>query len=167
MSCQLAATLKSLRQSILVIGYGNPLCSDDGVGQLIARAVAAWNMPNVDAIAVHQLTPELTERLEGADSVIFVDAYPATREHTVQVRPLEAAEVGMSAGHWCEPQVLLAMSKALWGYHPQAWWVMVPSINFELGEYLSPVAEQGMEAALHEVEYLIKVARTEPCMKLA
>ncbi|MGA7932301.1 MAG: hydrogenase maturation protease [Kovacikia sp.] len=166
MDCHLAATLKSLHQSILVIGYGNPLRRDDGVGQQIAKQIATWNLPNVEAIAAHQLTPEVVESLARVDRAIFIDAYRATADPEIQVKPVELARSGMTSGHWCEPQVLLAMTQVLYDYHPQAWWVMVPGVNFELGDKLSPIAEQGMVAALAEVEHLIKSARMEPCMKL-
>jgi hydrogenase maturation protease len=166
MDCHLTATLKSLHQSILVIGYGNPLRSDDGVGQQIAKEIAGWGMPNVEAIAVHQLTPELVEPLAMVDNAIFVDAYPTTVDPEIQVRLLALAESGMTSGHWCEPSVLLAMTQALYGRYPQAWWVMVPALNFELGECFSAVANQGMEAALQEIEQLMQSMRTELCMKL-
>lgn len=165
MDCHLAATLKHLHPSILVIGYGNPLRCDDGVGQQIARVVADWGVPNVEAIAVHQLTPELVERLAEIDQAIFVDVYPALVDQDVQVRPLEPAKSGITSGHWCEPSVLLAMTQALYGDHPQSWWVMVPGVNFELGERLSTVAQQGIEVALQEIEQLIKSVRTKLCMK--
>ena len=40
---------------ILVIGYGNTLRSDDGVGPHIAQEVAAQGWPSVCSITVHQL----------------------------------------------------------------------------------------------------------------
>lgn len=166
MDCRLAATLKSLHRSILVVGYGNPLRRDDGVGQETAKQIATWEMPNVEAIAVHQLTPELAEPLARVEVAIFIDAYPATAEQNIQVRPLELAKSGKTSGHWCEPQVLLAMTQALYDGHPQAWWVMVPGVDFGLGDSLSPVAKQGIESALQHIEQLIQSARTEPCMKL-
>jgi hydrogenase maturation protease len=166
MDCHLAATLKSLHRSILVIGYGNPLRSDDGVGQEIAKQVAAWKLPNVEAIAVHQLTPELVEPLARVESAIFVDVYPVTVYQDIQIRLLEASKSGITSGHWCEPQVLLAMTQALYGYHPRSWWVMVPGVNFELGDSLSLIAQQGIESTLQRIEYLIESARTELCMKL-
>lgn len=165
MDCHLAATLKSLPRSILIIGYGNPLRSDDGVGQQIARQIAAWGLPNIESIAAHQLTPELVEPLATVDVAIFIDAYPATAEQNTQVRSLELAKSGVTSGHWCEPSVLLAMTQALYGYHPQAWWVMVPGVNFGLGEHLSTVAQQGIEVALQEIEPLINPVRTKLCMK--
>lgn len=166
MNCHLAATLKSLRQSILVIGYGSSLRCDDGIGQQVAKEIATWGMPNVAAIAVHQLTPDLVEHLAKVDKVIFVDACPTSVNQKAQVCSLELAQSRITTGHWCEPQVLLAMAQALYGYHPEAWWVMVPGVNFELGESLSSVAERGIEAALQNIEYLMQSARAESCMKL-
>ncbi len=40
-------------------------------------------------------------------------------------------------------------------------------VNFELGENLSPLAEQGIEIAIDKINHLIKTARKELCMKLA
>ena len=61
MDCHLAATLKRLNRSLLVIGYGNPLHRDDGVGQDVAKQIAAWRLPNVEAIAaMAQLPPRFS-----------------------------------------------------------------------------------------------------------
>ena len=60
--------------TILVIGYGNTLRSDDGVGPRVAMAVASREWPGFNAIAVQQLTPELAEPLAAAELAIFVDA---------------------------------------------------------------------------------------------
>jgi hydrogenase maturation protease len=156
MNCHLSATLKRLRQSILLIGYGSPLRSDDAVGQRIAETIATWGMPNVESIAVHQLTPELIEKLAHTDVAIFVDAYPASSWQAVQVRPLPSASAGVSLGHWCEPQTLLSMTQALYGCQPSSWQVMVPGANFQLGDELSAIAAQGMEVALQDIERLIQ-----------
>lgn len=165
MSCHLTATLKSLRQSILVIGYGNPLRRDDGVGQQIAQEVAGWGMSNVEVITVRQLTPELMEQLAEVDVVIFIDAYLASENQDIQVYPLKPAQFEVTSGDWSEPQGLLAMTQTAHGHRPQAWWVMVPGANFELGEGFSSTAQRGVEAALQEIEYLMKSARSETCVK--
>src|SRR5205823_6351255 len=60
--------------SFVVIGYGNDLRGDDGVGQRVALSVACWRQPGVMALALHQLTPELTTWLVRATFAIFVDA---------------------------------------------------------------------------------------------
>ena len=60
--------------TILVIGYGNSLRSDDGAGCRVADIVASWDLPYVRSLTVHQLTPELAEPIAQSDLTIFVDA---------------------------------------------------------------------------------------------
>lgn len=58
----------------LVIGYGNELRGDDGVGPKVAEAVEAWKLAGVSVLALRQLTPELAADLAVVRRVIFVDA---------------------------------------------------------------------------------------------
>ena len=45
---------------VLIIGYGNPLRADDGVGWQAARRLAELRQDEfVETLALHQLTPEL------------------------------------------------------------------------------------------------------------
>src|SRR4051794_12612618 len=59
---------------ILIIGYGNSFCGDDGVGPCAAELLAEHDIPHVQCIAIHQLTPELAAPISLADVVFFVDA---------------------------------------------------------------------------------------------
>lgn len=157
MNCNLTAKLQSLRHSVAVIGYGNELRSDDAIGPQVARAVEGWGVPSVHSLAVHQLTPELAETLAETDMAIFVDACADPAEKGVRVVPLEPAGAGASiGGHTSDPRTLLALAGLLYGRAPQAWLVTVPGVNFDLGEALSPVAENGMADALEEIDYLIR-----------
>jgi hydrogenase maturation protease len=155
-------------QEILVIGYGNDLRNDDAVGQRVAALVVDWHLPNVHAIAVRQLTPEMAELLATVSLVIFVDVYPANEvESDVQIQQIDNTDVIGSMSHMGNPRSLLALTRALYGRVPQAFWVMVPGVNFEVKIALSPVAEQGVEVALQKIDHLIQSVRTAPCMKLA
>ncbi len=145
----------------LIIGYGNDLRGDDAVGQQVARTVAAWALPGVRSLAVHQLTPELAEALAEADWAIFVDAYLSNTEGAVQVYPLVLGHVPVQAGHTSDPRSLLSLAHWVYGKVPQAWWVLVPGINFELGEHLSPVAQQGIAIGLCRVKELMKLTMTQ------
>jgi hydrogenase maturation protease len=128
----------------LVIGYGNELRRDDGVGPCIARAVADWGLPDVCALAVHQLTPELAEALAGAREVFFVDA-AAGADVAVQVHPVPPDAGSLPLGHISSAAELLALAEALYGRRPRAWLVSVPARDFDFGEGLSPTAARGME----------------------
>src|SRR5271166_6728975 len=58
----------------LIIGYGNPLRGDDGLGWQVASELAKCVDALISVLAVQQLTPELAEPVSDADLVIFVDA---------------------------------------------------------------------------------------------
>ena len=47
MNSHLSITLQTLDKSFIVIGYGNDLRSDDGIGPRVANEVEAWGLPNV------------------------------------------------------------------------------------------------------------------------
>ncbi|MFI5043071.1 MAG: hydrogenase maturation protease, partial [Acidimicrobiales bacterium] len=60
---------------VLVIGYGNTLRSDDGVGWHAAALLAEDpRLAGVEVLAVHQLTPELALDMSRATLVILIDA---------------------------------------------------------------------------------------------
>ena len=78
---------------ILVIGYGNPLRGDDGVGWRVAEEAAALLPdPPVTVLTVQLLTPELADPISRSDLLILIDAAaegPPTPglEGAVEVRP--------------------------------------------------------------------------------
>lgn len=166
MDCYLAAALKSLHRSILVVGYGNLLRSDDGIGQQIAKTIEGWGMPNVQTIAAHQLTPELAEILANFDIVIFVDACSISDYQDIQVERIEPSHSNSLMGHTGDPRSLLALSQVLYDCAPEAWWITVPGASFEVGDRLSSVAEGNIEIALQQINDLMQTARTELCTKL-
>ena len=145
--------------TILVIGYGNTLRSDDGVGPRVAMAIASRELPGLTAIAVQQLTPELAEPLAAAEMAIFVDARRADQDEAVEVRLLEPGEPGRSTGHTSDPRTLLALARMIFGRSPGGWLVTVPAADFSLGEGLSATAERGAEDALERITALTALCR--------
>jgi hydrogenase maturation protease len=139
----------------VVIGYGNALRGDDGAGPQVADAVARWGLPGVQALAVHQLTPELAEVLAAARVVVLVDAQSAPAGGTVEVSRLGPSGTASVLGHASDPAGLLALTHAVYGRCPPAWWVTVPAVDFGLGEGLSPTAQHGVAEALRVVARLI------------
>lgn len=161
-------TNEAFPQDIIVIGYGNTLRSDDGAGQVVAEAVAAWGLPNVRSHSVHQLTPELAEPISTANLVIFVDAYPIKKteyddEIAIQVQAIQPTETNEQIGHTANPRSLLALTQMVYGVSPSAWWILIPAINFEFGEQLSLITQNGIEAALEQINQLIQLANLPTC----
>jgi hydrogenase maturation protease len=107
---------------VLVVGYGNVLRGDDGAGPAAAKALRN-RLPRriADVLVVHQLLPELAERLSRCVLAIFIDADAQTppgqiREQNVAIHQ----EGGQSIGHYQSPEQLLAMAKELYGRAPRA-----------------------------------------------
>lgn len=156
MNFNISETLKALNKSFIVVGYGNDLRSDDGIGPRVANEVEAWGLPNVKSLALHQLTPEIADTIKDVDGVIFVDACQLPDVEEVQVLTIEAEETGKSMTHNVDPRSLLALSQTLYNSHPYAWCINVPAINFEIGETLSSVAEQGVSEALEKIDFILR-----------
>jgi hypothetical protein len=52
---------KAVETEILVIGYGNTLRGDDGVGPRVAEAIEELNLPGVRTLVCQLLTPEFAD----------------------------------------------------------------------------------------------------------
>lgn len=135
----------------LVIGYGNELRGDDGIGPHVARAVAAERSVGLQVLAVHQLTPELAEPLSRVRLAVFVDASMSGVAGSVVVTPLCPATNGTLSGHVSKPACLLGLAETLYGHHPEAWLVTIAAVDVGLGETLSPEARSGVSEAVRTV----------------
>ena len=141
------ATRSRLKSALLVIGYGNTLRSDDGVGQRVAEAVAALHLPGVRTLTCQQLSPEHADPISHAETVIFVDA-AVDAPSEVQFRPLEPNDSSQLMAHAADPRTMLALSRDVFGHTPKAWWLTIPAVTLEFSEMLSPEAELGCAEAV-------------------
>lgn len=140
----------------LVIGYGNSLRGDDGLGRKLAQTIAEWQLPGVRSLDQHQLTPELAAELAQVELAIFIDAYLAKNHDSVTVQVIEPSASVSFPSHFSNPQALLSLTQRVYGRCPHAWLVMVPGVNFSLSDSLSLLAQQRSEQALREIERLLK-----------
>jgi hydrogenase maturation protein HypF len=141
--------------ALLVLGYGNTLRGDDGVGPFVARTLATLGRSEIDARESHQLTPEMSECLARAERVVFVDAAADRPPGTLDVRPLEPSEPGSAASHFCRPEFLLGLARLLHGRCPPAWLLTIGASTFDQLDRLSPEAEA---AARKAVEWIVHLA---------
>ncbi len=143
--------------SYLVIGYGNLLRSDDGVGQLIAEEVEKWGLSHVRSRALHQLTPELVDEMANSEVVIFVDAIAADSNSTLDItlKPVEPNPTQPIIGHKSDPQSLMLFAKALYQKTPKAYQILIPGLDFSFGEKLSPLTQTCFEIALKKIKEFI------------
>lgn len=144
------------RGAILVIGYGNTQRGDDGIGPRVAAAITAAHLPGVRVVTLFQLVPELAADLAESRLAVFVDAVADPTRSDIELRPIAPAETTGWSTHSADPRVLLALTQAVYGPVPAAWWAIVPGRYFGLGEQLSPLAEEGIRQAVDRIETLIR-----------
>ena len=128
----------------LLVAIGNTLRRDDGAAH---RVLELLELPaGVQAISCHQLTPEMSEEIGAADTVVFVDA--DVNLGTVRLKRLEpGAGLNPLGGHFLRPEELLAIAQRLFAFRGEAWLCHVPGADFGDGEGLSPVAEANAREA--------------------
>jgi hydrogenase maturation protease len=144
----------------LVVGYGNPLRGDDGIGWIIAGRLATDpRFAGTDVLQRHQLTPELALDVSRADLVVLVDARsgpPAGSVSIERVDPGDAA--GTTWSHHLGPASLVALAGALYGRAPEVHVVSVGVGSLEVGEGLSPAVEAAVEGAIDAIGGLVRRA---------
>lgn len=140
---------------LLVIGYGNTLRGDDGVGPRVAESVGNLRLPGVRTLICQQLSPEHAAPIAQADKVIFVDAaVDAPRE--VQFRELSPGDTSQLMAHAADPRTMLALARDVFGRSPQAWWLTIPAEKMEFGETLTPAAQSGCVEAVKKIQALLR-----------
>ena len=81
----------------VVIGVGNPLRGDDGVGLVVAAALEDRVPPGVSVVPCEQEPSRLLDAWNGAEAAIVVDA-AALGDEPGTVRRFDASETAIPAG---------------------------------------------------------------------
>lgn len=148
----------------LIIGYGNPLRSDDGVGlrtaELLAEVLEQESdrlNGDVEVIACHQLTLELTPLVAAADRLILLDAHVGGEPGAVIERELTPAiaDTAASLSHHLDPSGLLAAAQILYGQAPTTILLTVAGASFDYGEALSPPVAAALPLLVARVQQLL------------
>jgi hydrogenase maturation protease len=131
---------ESARIHALIIGIGNPLRSDDGLGWAVAEQLSRDCDIGCDIHTVHRLTPELAQWIAGADLVVMIDASHEGEPGELRIRPLSLpARPGAVGTHYTTPEELAALTAVVYGHCPPVVLVTMTGANFRLGEQLSSI----------------------------
>lgn len=139
----------------LLIGYGNTMRQDDGIGWLIADHLAPqYDDTDVTVIQAHQLMPEIASSMADADRVIFVDASIEGVAGEIQVQQLQPA-VELGDAHALTPSQILRLTEYLYGQCPTTYLVTITGAWFDLGDTLSEAVEAAVPQAVSAIQSLL------------
>lgn len=168
---QIGDSLTEKRASpVLIVGLGNPLRGDDGVGPVLAERLAACLRDRGQAVVVAnapQLLPELAAEIAEIRpcALVIVDAEidsPATgdgrgagapalggadRLNLLSMRPIKPENTATGFTHQLSPGLLLVYAEKLFGAAAPAWLVTAPGVDFSHGATLSPTATAALAEA--------------------
>ena len=136
---------------LLLIGYGNPLRQDDGLGWHIALAIEALDLPGLQVLAAQQLSLELAAPIAMAKAVVFVDAAYGIAPLALKPlhhNPLAPDPAPQAFSHQLTPQALLVLAGELYGHQPAALQLLVPAQWDGHGEGFSPCAAAALPTAM-------------------
>jgi hydrogenase maturation protease len=155
---------------VLVLGYGNTLRRDDGVGVRVAELMADDpRFAGVEVRTAYQLTPEVALDIAAASLVVFVDADVRALPGFIEVHELgttDALAAGLAerhrgrvdagaSSHHVGADEVLALARELVGAEPRAFALGIGVADLELGEGLSPPVEAALPRVLDVVARLV------------
>jgi hydrogenase maturation protease len=140
---------------VLVIAYGNPLRSDDGLAWRAAEQFRQEASGEIEIVCVHQLTPELAELSSRVERVIFVDASQNGEPGELACEAVAAAPADIRFSHQLTPAQLISLAHHLYGGTPQAFCVSMCGACFEHGESLSPEVAQALPTLVTRMKTLV------------
>jgi len=149
-----------VRKQCLVIGCGNTLRGDDGLGPYIAEGLqdmVGSDGVDVRIMAVPQLDVILASRMREADVVIFVDARADASEELVKIERIEPAAGPVApqhTSHTISMPVLLRIAIDWYGAAPLCYAVMPKGYDFSIGDVVS---EKAQTAAAHARSKIIEI----------
>ena len=131
---------------VLIVGYGNPLRSDDGIGWHAARLLATDpRLAGARVLARHQLTPELAADVSRASLVVLVDAAAEGDPGSVAVRRIGSPPpTPITWSHHLTPETLAGLADALYGAVPPIVLVSVAAESFAESDRLSGDLERAL-----------------------
>ncbi len=124
------------KRNTCIVGIGNTLRSDDGVGAYTCQLLKEKNLPAVIIITTQQLDISMAEELSKFDSVIFIDA--SLQEETISFQSLLVKDnPPQSFSHHINAAMLVSLARQLFLTDTRFYICAIGAHNFEMGTRLS------------------------------
>ena len=142
--------------SVLVIGVGNDLRADDGIGRaVVARLADHPRLAGCRFESMFQLTPELAPDLASASLVVFLDGTTELPPGEIRISPTEPMSHAPAFSHHMTPAALVALSASVYHTSPEALVVGIGLGSLEAAAPLSPAVEAALPRVVDLVVGLI------------
>jgi len=155
-----------MEDGILIIGYGNAYCHDDGVALYVInelrRLRGVPELPpdedgldelghSLDTVMLHQLIPEIIPVVANYRLVFFIDAHLGTIPEKIRVVRVEEERGFHAVSHHMSPGMVLKMVREMKGITPVGYLVSVRGENFDFGFGISDACKLSADVAVKKI----------------
>jgi len=133
-------------KNMLIVGIGNPIRSDDGIGNYICEKITTMNMAGVETLCIQQLQVEFIEAFSSYDVVMIVDA--SVNGADAEIRPIQQGSSSIPSSHHMHPQELSSIAELTMNISPKFVLCTVKGTNFDFGEDFSETAIRNANTAI-------------------
>jgi hydrogenase maturation protease len=137
-------------KNILIVGIGNTIRGDDGIGAYIAAGIEQLHLEGVHTLVTQQLHTALLDEFLPFDSIVLVDAAIAG-EPVSFFRFNTTHSVPASSSHHVNASLLVALAQQLYQKELVIMICAVKATHFDMGESLSVGAKQYAELAIKTI----------------
>ena len=144
-------------RSVLIVGYGNPLRGDDGLGLEAAELLAGDpRLRGAQVLWRQQPTPDLAADFKDASLVVLIDVNVVAEPGVVSVVRLDPSRRSTSSSsHHVDPADLLALTHELYGASPAVFVVSAGAATLETGEGLSHALQRALPSVVEAVVAIV------------
>lgn len=130
-----------------IVGIGNPLRTDDGIGAYVCTLLEEKRIPGVHVISTQQLDTSMLEELIGFNRVIFVDAAVNIKSISFDLLSREKHHPA-SFSHHINAAMLAGLAEQLYAAKTQFYVCAIPAANFTMGKPMSQKAKKNATEAV-------------------
>ncbi|MCU7549137.1 hydrogenase maturation protease [Chitinophagaceae bacterium LB-8] len=146
---------KTRTNHIAIVGVGNIIRSDDGLGSFVCCMIEELDVPGVKTLTVHQLNTDIIEELLAYKHVLIVDASLYGDDAALHLVEKDEMQV-LSSSHHMNADMLKALAVKIYGRNLSIYSCAIKGVNFETGDLLSETAISNAYKALQLIKNWIR-----------
>ena len=140
---------------LVVVGVGNPLRGDDGIGHWVGQQIEEWQLPGVTVLFYQQLQTELIEQWLDFQAILVVDAAIDTRGFQFEkIETITTATANSS--HHIQLSTMVGLAEKLFNRPLNLTACKIGAANFELGAPITKETLENGKEALREIHTWIQ-----------
>lgn len=144
-------------KTLCVLGIGNTLRSDDGIGAYVSQQIEKLKLEGVTIHIIHQMQTEWLDELAGFHTVLIVDAAINDKDD-IHILPIDrSVSISSNISHHINVNLLADLMTTMNNSRVYFYACAIPGENFDFGETLSPRGKKNAERAVDMItSWLIK-----------